>query len=290
MPVQFTNNWTPAMDTFHLQCVQKCQGYAWMHFRASAFYNKLFLGLTMPAAILSVLAGSAGLASLSQITDDPLWWLFAIIFAINITIGVLNAVSTVLEPNTTAYKHHELASDFVKLARKLQTELATEPLQRIECGDFTEMTNIEYENLMKNDIAVPFWIVRRFEQSIDDNIALPEMILDRGMVRNIFAAGMTKKHSRSVSAAAVSLDSFRPARVDPPTPRQDRPKKVSAGWMQAWCQLRDRHPAAPQPDVDAIHDPQGAPEGAHAEHHGAGAPQEHLVYGEPQGAQGDEAV
>lgn len=246
--VQYTNNWTPAMDTFHLQCVQKCQGYAWMHFRAASFYNKLFLGLTMPAAILSVLAGSAGLASLSQLADDPLWWLFLIIFVVNITIGMLNAVSTVLEPNTTAYKHHELGSDFVKLARKLQTELATEPLQRIECGDFTEMTNIEYENLMKNDIAVPGWIVRRFERSIDDSIALPEMILDSGMVRNIFAAGMSKKHSRSMSAAA-SLDSFRPARVDPPTPRQDRPKKVSAGWMQAWCEMKDRRPRPSQPDL-----------------------------------------
>lgn len=265
-PLQFTNNWTPAMDTFHLQCVQKCQGYAWMHFRASAFYNKLFLGLTMPAAILSVLAGSAGLASLSQLTDDPLWWLFLTIFGVNISIGVLNAVSTVLEPNTTAYKHHELASDFVKLARKLQTELATEPLQRIECGDFTEMTNIEYENLMKNDIAVPGWIVRNFEKSIDDTIALPEMILDRGMVRNIFAAGMSRKQTRAMSQAS-SLDSFRPAPVftdSQPSERADRPKKVSANWMQAWCEMKDRRPRGAGDDLPAPDDLPEPGNGLHA--------------------------
>ena len=259
----YTNNWSPAMEHFHLQCVQKCQGYAWMHFRASSFYNKLFLGLTMPAAILSVLSGSAGLASLSQIADDPFWWLFLIIFAINITVGMLNAVSTVLEPNTTAYKHHELASDFVKLARKLQTELLTEAAQRIECNDFTEMTNIEYENMMKNDIAVPGFIVRKFEKSINDNIALPEMILDSGMTRNIFAAGMTKNQTKTMceeASAGVPLESFRcssmPPLVDPvvmttkqpvsPTQSASQngelgtPKKVSANWMQAWCQMKDR--------------------------------------------------
>jgi len=223
-----------------------------MHFRASSFYSKLFLGLTMPAAILSVLSGSAGLASLSQIADDPFWWLFLIIFFFNITVGVLNAVSTVLEPNTTAYKHHELASDFVKLARKLQTELLTEPVQRIECNDFTEMTNIEYENMMKNDIAVPGFIVRTFEKSINDDIALPEMILDSGMTRNIFAAGMTKNQTKTMcedASAGLPLESFRTCPVTqtgkptctPTSQSSDRgnPKKVSANWMQAWCQIKN---------------------------------------------------
>lgn len=255
--MEMTNNWTPAMEHFHLQCIQKCQGYAWMHFRASSYYNKLFLGLTTPAALLSVLSGSAGLASLSQIVEDPFWWLFLIIFLINITVGMLNAVSTVLEPNTTAYKHHELASDFVKLARKLQTELLTDPMQRIECNDFTEMTNIEYENMMKNDIAVPGFIVRKFEKTINDDIALPEMILDSGMTRNIFAAGMTKNQTKTMceeANAGLPLDSFRSNTTReskktssglPPPQTNCRPKKVSANWMQAWCRMKDRRPSTP---------------------------------------------
>jgi hypothetical protein len=237
--MRYTNNWTPAMDYFHLQCVQKCQGYAWMHFNASSFYSKLFLGLTLPAAALSVLVGSAGLATLSSIVDSPLWWLFLALFLVNIAVGVLNAVSTVLEPNTTAYKHHELASDFVKLARKLQTELLTEPARRIECSDFTEMTNIEYENLMKNNIAVPSWIVGRFVRSIDDTVALPEMILDSGMVRNIFSAGVTRNQARTM---LDDLDSFRESAA-----AVTAPKKVSANWMAAWCNMRDRRVGADSP-------------------------------------------
>jgi len=204
----FTNGWTATMDDYHNACVQKCQGYAWMHFNAASFWGKVWMCLTIPATVLNVLVGSAGLATLGTIADDPLWYLFLTIFVINIVVGMVNAVSALLEPNTTAYRHRELASEFVKLARKLQTELITEPVNRIDCSDFTEMTNIEYENLMKSDIPVPDYIIRKFEKSIDDTVALPEMILDSGMKRNIFSSGMARARTKSITEISVPENKF----------------------------------------------------------------------------------
>lgn len=177
------------MENFHLQCVQKAQGYAWMHFQASAFYNKVFLGLMIPCSVLSVLVGSAGLIALSDIIGDPLWYLLLTIFLINILVGALSAVNGLIQPNLTSFQHRQLATEFVHLVRKLQAELLIEPSRRIDCDDFGEMVNLEYENMLKNDLRVPEHIVHKFEESVNDTTAMPEMILERGMRRDIFSAG-----------------------------------------------------------------------------------------------------
>src|SRR5690606_15690832 len=78
-----TTGWTPIMENYHMQCVQKAQGYAWMHFQASSYWKKRYMWLTIPAALLSVLIGTAGLGSLSELANNPIWYLFLVMFCLN---------------------------------------------------------------------------------------------------------------------------------------------------------------------------------------------------------------
>jgi hypothetical protein len=278
--VNYTNGWTPNMENFHLQCVQKAQGYAWMHFQASAFYTKLYLGLMIPCCILNVLVGSAGLASLSAIIGDPLWYLLLVIFGINILVGALGAVNGLLQPNLTSFQHRQLATEFVHLVRKLQAELLIEPARRIDCDDFGEMVNIEYENMLKNDLSVPEHIVHKFEESVNADTAMPEMILERGLRRDIFSAG-TPRSGQSMSTQPVI--SMPPGRAEPIRRRVSEPcnssrrvdsasersrqnvpdvlpssgsssARVGSNWMTAFCAVQRARKGSARPSDSLMPD------------------------------------
>lgn len=248
--MNFTNGWTPNMEGFHLQCIQKCQGYAWMHFQAASFYNRLFLALMVPSAILSVLVGSAGLASMSTVFDSPLWWLFLAIFVINMVVGALTAVNGLLEPNLTAFQHHQLAGEFIHLVRKLQTELLTEPSKRVDCDDFKEMTNLEYENLLKNDIGVPSHIVKKFQRSVDEDTAMPEMILDKALRRPVIpptpssdSGGTPPETPRR--AFVPETESYYSAPQMHGSDSQSRMARPPTLWMKAYCEIKRKRSLAP---------------------------------------------
>lgn len=181
----YTNGWSAAMEGYHRHTMQKCQGYAWLHFQAAGFYSKVYLWLMVPATLLNVVLGAGGLASVSTIIGDPLWYLYLAIFALNILVGMLVAVNGLLQPNVTSFEHRQLATDYVHLVRKMESELLLDPGRRVGCDDFRDMIDIEYENLMKNDIPVPSHIVHRFEDAVREDMAKPEMILDHGLRRNL---------------------------------------------------------------------------------------------------------
>lgn len=249
------------MENYHLQCVQKAQGYAWMHFQASAFYNKVYLGLMIPCCILNVLVGSAGLATLGDIIGDTLWYLLLAIFLVNIAVAGLGAVNGLLQPNLTSFQHRQLATEFVHLVRKLQKELLIEPARRIDCDDFGEMVDLEYENLLKSDLRVPTHIVHQFERSVNADTAMPEMILERGMRRDIFAAGtprsgmacplpsMTCPRPVRTQSAPAGLNSDECARPEAMPSSGSSSARVGANWMTAFCAVqRARKGSARPPD------------------------------------------
>lgn len=183
--VSYTNGWTPVMEQYHLRTMEKSDGYAWMHLRAANFYRHVFLALMIPVSLLGVLLGSAGLASLSAVADDPLWWLYIIIFAGNIVMGGLQAVNGLLEPNLTSFQHREIAMEAIHFRRRVETELLTEPLRRIGCNEFTEMVNLEYDTFLKNTIPVPDHIVRSYERQVNDDMAKPEMVIPFNVRRQV---------------------------------------------------------------------------------------------------------
>lgn len=258
--------WTSIMENYHMQHVQKAQGYAWMHFQASSFWNKVYLGLAIPSALLSVLIGTAGLGSLSQVVNDPFWYLFLVMFSLNILVSFMNAINGILQPNLTSFQHRQLATDFVQFVGKLQTELMTQADRRIDCNDFTEMTNIQYENLLKNDLAIPSHIVKQFEESVDDHIAKPEMLLDRGLRRDIFKSGATPRtqiiggcattylppsnpcsastmyrppfKSTSASSDTLSNHEVHMSESCPTTTRTQGASRIGPSWMGAYYALK----------------------------------------------------
>lgn len=187
--------------------MQKCQGYAWLHFQAAAFYGRIYLMIMLPATLLNVALGTTGLASVSELIGSTLWYLYLAIFVLNIIVGMLVALNGLLQPNVTAFEHRQLATDYVHLVRKMESELLMDYGRRVRCDDFRDMIDLEYENLMKNDMPVPGHIVRQFEEAVRDDMAKPEMILDNGLRRNlasVISGTGTPRYGPSNVAASFS--------------------------------------------------------------------------------------
>lgn len=193
--VDYTNGWTPTMELYHAQTMERTEGYVYLHMRAAAFYRKISLGLAVPGTLLGILLGSAGLATLGTIVDDDLWWLYLTIFVLQILASGLAAINGLLEPNLTAFQHRDVANDAIAFRRKMELELIEEPGRRIDCNDFSEMVNLEYDKLMNTDMSVPDHIIREYVAKVDPAVAMPEMVLPFRLTRGQFQPMATPRRN-----------------------------------------------------------------------------------------------
>lgn len=171
--------WTAAMEEAHKKTIKECRQHAWTHFHSEIFYVRAYWCMAVPSTLLNVIVGSVGLASLSEMVHDPLWYLLLTLFFLNIVLGFLNGINSLLEPNSTARNHRESATDFIKLARWLQLQLDMDIEYRDHCDSVSRVTSVQYENLMSNSPHVPSWIVKKLVDIIDQDAPMPEQVIVR---------------------------------------------------------------------------------------------------------------
>lgn len=173
----FTRGWTREMVAYHEDLVAHCRQHAWMHYSAEAHYTRLYWALAIPTTLLSVITGSVGLVSVSEITSDPLWYILVSLFVLNIAVGFLTGINALLEPNTTAKDHRGTASEFGELAHWIQLQLNTDIRYRDHCESVSRVASVRYSNLLANSAMEPSWITRRLLSIIPDDAPLPEQAL-----------------------------------------------------------------------------------------------------------------
>jgi len=182
----FTRGWSEVMVRAHEHTIQLCQDHAWMHYAAETLYIRLYWVLAVPTALLNVVVGSVGLVSIGEIIHQPLWYLLLALFILNIALGFLNGVNALLEPNATARKHRENATEFVKLGRWLRQQLNMDIQERDPCGDVTREAAVQYDTLLANSAYVPQHIVNRLVRILSDTVAVPEQVMDGSFTRTLY--------------------------------------------------------------------------------------------------------
>lgn len=230
--VDYTNGWTPTMELYHAQTMERTEGYVYLHMRAAAFYRRISLGLAIPATLLGILLGSAGLATLGTIIDNDLWWLYLVIFVLQILASSMAAINSLLEPNLTAFQHRDVANDAIAFRRKMELELIEEPARRIDCNDFSEMVNLEYDKLMSTDMSVPEHIIREYVDKVDPAVAMPEMVLPFRLTRGQFQPMATPRRN-IVGDCPASPAEASPAEAS----SSGHTSPGRALWAGAYCQL-----------------------------------------------------
>lgn len=177
--VPHNKGWSEDMEAAFKKTIKECRQHAWIHYQSETFYIRAYLMMAIPSTLLNVIVGSVGLVTLSEMVHDPLWYVLLVLFSLNIMLGFLNGVNSLLEPNSTARNHRESATDFIKLARWLQLQLDLDIEYRDHCESVSKVSTVQYENLMANSSHVPSWIVNKLVDIIDTDSPLPEQVIMR---------------------------------------------------------------------------------------------------------------
>lgn len=173
----FTKGWTDKMVQYHQDLVTRCKQHAWMHFRAETYYSRLFWALAVPTTLINVIIGSVGLVTISEIVNDPLWYVFVALFCLNIVLGFLNGVTALLEPNITAKDHRSTAAEFVELGNWITLQLSTDIHYRDHCDSVSRVASVRYSNLLSNSNIEPNFATDELLDILEDGATVPEQAM-----------------------------------------------------------------------------------------------------------------
>jgi hypothetical protein len=155
-------NWSPENEEILVEWCDVAKVYKWLSAKSHAKYRKLSARFTLPAITLSTITGTASFAQ-SSLPPSMQSYAPAIIGSINIFIGILTTIQQYLKIGelNEAYRVSSIAWD--KFARNIKIELAKDPSERTDAGQFTKMCRNEYDRLMETSPPIEDDIIKMFK-------------------------------------------------------------------------------------------------------------------------------
>lgn len=144
------------------------QCYKWLNTETYKYYKNVNSYLTIPCIICSTISGSASFG----IPNVPQEYQYIIPFitgSITIGVGIITTIQQYYRFSELKETHRILAIAWDKLARNIRIELAKAPAERIDARHFIKFTRIEFDRLMENSEIIPDFIVRKFNENVNDN-------------------------------------------------------------------------------------------------------------------------
>lgn len=157
-------NWSPENEEILVEWCDVAKVYKWLNSKSHAKYRKLSARFTLPAITLSTITGTASFAQ-SSLPPSMQEYAPAIIGSINIFIGILTTIQQYLKIGelNEAYRVSSIAWD--KFARNIKIELAKDPSERTDAGQFTKICRNEYDRLMETSPPIEDDIIAMFKST-----------------------------------------------------------------------------------------------------------------------------
>lgn len=159
-----TVNWSPENEEILVEWCDVAKVYKWLSSKSHAKYRKLSARFTLPAITLSTITGTASFAQ-SSLPPSMKQYAPAIIGSVNIFIGILTTIQQYLKIGelNEAYRVSSIAWD--KFARNIKIELAKDPSERTDAGQFTKICRNEYDRLMETSPPIEDDIIAIFKST-----------------------------------------------------------------------------------------------------------------------------
>ena len=165
--------WSPENEAIMVEWCDIAQCYKWLNSKAHAKLSFAHAWFTIPAITLSTITGTASFAQ----TSLPLTmqeYAPAIIGSINIFIGILSTIQQYLKISELNEAHRVSAISWDKFARNIRIELAKDPKERTEAGQFLKFCRMEFDRLMETSPAIPQNVVGEFNATFQGKVGSPE--------------------------------------------------------------------------------------------------------------------
>ena len=179
-------NWTEQQEQLLITWAEKSSGYSWLHSKSMNYYRYKNLYISVPAAILSYVAGSASLIFSNDNTNDNYDVSYnAESNSVNVEkednnsynkykylcIGFAGIISGILSNFQEVFKYKELSEQHrisslqhLTFFRDISTELSLHPKNRHDPVDYIKTKKIEYGKLLEQSPVIPQSIIKKFEK------------------------------------------------------------------------------------------------------------------------------
>lgn len=128
------------------------------HYDCSKLFDRYHRLLGYPTVILSALAGTAFVSSL---TDSGVWWARGFAILLSLAVTVLASLQTFLRFAERAEKHKAAATEFGKLRRELEQILALTPAGGAVTAGEMEAVRLKWGELSTHAPAIPNHVYTR---------------------------------------------------------------------------------------------------------------------------------
>jgi len=165
--------WSPENEVIMVEWCDVAQCYKWLNTRAHAKLSRAHAWFTIPAITLSTITGTASFAQ-SSLPLSMQAYAPAIIGTVNIFIGILSTIQQYLKISELNEAHRVSAISWDKFARNIRIELAKDPDERTEAGQFLKICRMEFDRLMETSPAIQQNVVTEFNNTFQGRIGSVE--------------------------------------------------------------------------------------------------------------------
>ena len=156
--------WSPENELIMVEWCDIAQWYKWLHMRCHTKLAYRHAWFTIPAIALSTISGTASFAQTSLPIDAQVYAPMAI-GTINILIGISTTIQQYLKISELNEAHRVSGISWDKFARNIRIELAKDPDERMEAGQFLKICRAEFDRLMETSPNIDNSTIKEFHKA-----------------------------------------------------------------------------------------------------------------------------
>ena len=153
--------WSPENELIMVEWCDIAQCYKWLHMKCHTKLSYRHAWFTIPAIALSTISGTASFAQTSLPADMQVYAPMAI-GTINILIGISTTIQQYLKISELNESHRVSGISWDKFARNIRIELAKDPDERMDAGQFLKICRAEFDRLMETSPSIDAKTIRDF--------------------------------------------------------------------------------------------------------------------------------
>ena len=153
--------WSPENELIMVEWCDIAQCYKWLHMKCHSKLSYRHAWFTIPAIALSTISGTASFAQSSLPIDAQAYAPMAI-GTINILIGISTTIQQYLKISELNEAHRVSGISWDKFARNIRIELAKDPDERMDAGQFLKICRAEFDRLMETSPSIDEKTIKEF--------------------------------------------------------------------------------------------------------------------------------
>ena len=209
-------SWNTAQEVLLAAIADRANGMRWMHSMCERVYAHWNFYLTVPAILMSTIAGSATIGMSSLFPGDKQQLASNIIGCMTLSTGVLTTLNQYMKSSQLSETHRVSSVAYGKLHRIISCELALRRDQRPNALEFLKIVRSEQDKLQDVSPEIIASVIKSFRETFKDrhDLEKPEIAGDLDHVQT--------NHStkNSLTESGINTPLFNPSgiRVSPESP------------------------------------------------------------------------